>query len=282
MKITLWRLVYFYAFLFICTSCEKSGGDTIKPDAIKPDEPVRPACLLTEINSGDRGQSSKYYYDANDKLLRIEKFNKGSNQAPYAITITYEYDAKGKILKANYDYDGVPKYYISYEYDAKGRLIKATDYVLNNVQHDLYRYALYEYTAASLVARKVNHFVFGVIGNTSVGSETYEYKNGDVSKIQMYSSSGVEAGSIEITYDDKASIYSSLPQVYTSPIASSHNIVTYELKDTKGSTIINNPYSVNSSTYSYEYNEQGFPIKQVRKDFTGRVLEKALITYTCK
>lgn len=200
---------------------------------------------VTETGRGDTDIIA-YTYDANNRLIKVEQTNDSDND--YS---AYEYT--NGLVSAIKEYDGgVLESTITLKYDANKRLIELTE----DLDDDIYKV-------------------------------TFEYDNkGNVTKSEAFFDNMLSRRRVFENYDDKKTPLSAVPGlVEPSAMASKNNpgkeTVQYFTDQDGNGQVDAQPYDSRVTTYTYEYNSNGFPTKITQSEAGGRSYIQ-LYTYNCK
>jgi len=200
-----------------------------------------PKCLLIGV-AGSSG-SATYNYDASGKLF---SGGAGSNQW------TVKYDPKGNISQLT------AGGHVNFYYDSKNNLIKREEYltiIRNGLDSEevLESMTEFNYNSSSQLVRVANYeskngqlTLFGI---DSLGYSNSASKN--LKTISFYSQSSSWTATME--YDNMHNPYADAKEmrIFNSPFFPENNI-------TKSTTTVGGMVTV--TTYTYVYNDKGFPI----------------------
>ncbi|MGV3639386.1 MAG: hypothetical protein ACO1NZ_02635 [Adhaeribacter sp.] len=221
---------------------------------------------------------------------------------PGGVTLTYEYNAQKKLVKARYDDPQEEDYDQIFEYNAAGKVKKLTSASRNGAVTD---YFAYTYNAQGLLTRESYYFLEeGENDFTHLYDRTYEYNagnqvvksysfsaqnlntpsrylvythdaKGNVSKVMEYAGSGPNAVNdltTEYTYDDKRNPNQAFYYDVSAKALSGHNLLSQkETYPLSGQVVQYN--------FAYQYNESGFPVQVTRTTPTSQQVSN--LTYSC-
>lgn len=265
--------------------CEKEGEET-SPN--KPDTKLDKECYPTAFSAtGNGGATGSILYDDNYKVTRIDESHDGENSG----YTEYQYDSDEKLVRSNYHDDGgAISSYAIYEYNNDNSVSSYTVYSLleeSSIVKDM-RY-VYDYNTSKQISK--TSFYFNDNGTEKLFSEyqyeyndsnqitrmrssrsgwgttitDYQYKDGLLVKV---TSSGSGGGKTITAYEygDKKGQYSALkkanPVLFTFPFTvtseSLENVLLKKLITNESNEVTNEEESF---TASYEYNENGYPVK---------------------
>ncbi|MGD1839426.1 MAG: hypothetical protein ACFB0B_00795 [Thermonemataceae bacterium] len=264
------------SFLFF-TACNNDNEEaTVDPDPLADvgdvdTDPLQNRCRMTVIEETE-GENKK-------------------------ITQTFTYDESGNVVKWELDERGAAAIsYSTYEYDEQNRLVKEMQYEGDNPTPVESSTIVYESEATILVKNEEGETSTtytlneaGRITKVDFGSgeyERYEYdENGNITK-RFGNTDFPPYEAVEkeyVRYDDKKNKYTTLPDNFRLIFAISVNNVLEEKSYFNGGG--ENKLD-GTSTYTYEYNDEGFPTKRTEKyedtdsDFT---IEAVFVnTYNCE
>jgi uncharacterized protein YxeA len=228
------------SFFFIATEgCKKKNQE--------PDN--RNTYLKKEIFSTG---SVEYTYNAQSKLVRWDYTDNTNAANNYSITIS-KYSAEGLIEETLADYSGTSSDRKSvYTYNADGTISKSSVYRLTTTGEALQSEFLYSYN---------NGRVLNSVRNVATGEiipkqETWINIDGNISQVKYYNVAGTLVETRDYTsYDKKRSPYKLIPAALAG-INSKLNPLSYVR------TITSTGETTNIS-FTYEYNEDGYPIKRI-------------------
>lgn len=266
----------FLAFLLLMSSCDDdnnnpnpSGGDT---------------CFVTKMQGGN--DKTEFVY-SNDLLTRVNYDSASTGASGY---INLERNASKQIIKGQmFEANGNSDVYVTYEYDNNGSVAKANYFIKDSGSSTFENlfYVGYEYTNKVLKKTTIN-FDFGIGAFIPVSATEYTLDaKGNITKTMQYEVNVANPfgpmqlkGSTEYQYDDKKNPLQVLsyllidPQTYSLAVSalSGNNITAKVAKDENGAT-------TSSQTYTYEYNEAGYPTKQTT---TSGATTQITIDYSCK
>lgn len=234
-------------------------------------EPSKPTYLLTKTNSGS--SNTNYTYDDDDKLIVLEQINPASSNYKTA----FFYNSNGRLEETFDSSSGGP--FPSYRktkttnvYDAQNRLIERKFFENSYDFPSAFNYTkseLFEYNTNSIIQKTVLNgnslpsyrgvFDFNTAGNL--------VKYTSYSQIDANNPNGLIDTWIVYDYDDKISLEITLPAERAFPFFNKNNIVKMTQTNTSGEVTITN--------INYEYNPDGYPIKQI-------VSGRGFVTYEWK
>lgn len=247
-------LALLMASLLLTTSCKKDNPDPIDPFKIEP------ACKLLKAISND-GYVEELSYDDKARLIKY------SYQDGYW---KYEYDNNNRVVKVlSYRGDTLQGTRVL-EYNATGQWNKST-YTLAESNHVSVTTAEYDNNGnrIKIVSKDID-------GNVRF-TRTFEYAGGNLTK-ETYVEENQGSTDTRITafeyYTDKGN---KLREFYEVALIGylgtpSKNMVKKEKYSSQAS----------SSTYAYEFNEQGFPIKWIRTKEGSPTQYTTTFEYLCK
>jgi hypothetical protein len=226
-------MLYIISFL-VFISCEKEPLD------IKPGN--KEFLLSKIIKEGKLYQ--EYIYNDNKKLIRANYYY---DDSVYHFE-EYKYNDEGKAIMKEYSDD----YYETYEYDESGRFVKLNTHYNDS---EIYRVTEFTYNSEGQIEKGVINF-----RDTETWNITYSYdsRGNVISRIE-----GPEEGpqftlsSSEYEYDDMNNPrYNwNLP----TDIIQYNNPVRYINENMISCAVPPN------FEYQYEYNSDGYPVKEIRK-----------------
>ncbi|MBE9601814.1 hypothetical protein [Pedobacter sp. MC2016-24] len=249
MKKTLTALV-FIMLLLPLISCKKNKRPKSKDDIETPDEspgkknylPVKfessslhiylkykeGTKLLTEINGSD-GERILITYTSAQIPLKLEKYK----QTTLVKLIDYHKDGQQQITQCtSFDYDAINRTYIplgdiNIGYDVKAQI--------NNLKFfdDLNKFT------------KALTLLYNSTGNLSVVEVTAQTGN----------------NTLNYTYDQQTGIYKHVPYAALFSIALEHYF--FSSSNNNLLNFSNQKNSVEDTTYTYEYNQEGYPIQMI-------------------
>ncbi|KQC00150.1 RHS repeat protein [Pedobacter sp. Hv1] len=205
-------------------------------------EPTHKNLLLKRVDND--GLVFNYTYDANNRLT---SYTRTSNAANPAQSFTFIYNSNGSLAEmTNNNFNRT-----IFSYNADGTISKKLEYNGTGASATLINTYLYTY-AAGVVTEQ---YIFASTGNGWRYLHTYDTK-GNLIEIKYYTTTssdliGTFSGSSTYKYDDKPSYKSTMPKEFFFPNSAVNNLnVAY-----------GNSGAV-SYSYTYEYNVDGYPIKQ--------------------
>lgn len=194
--------------------------------------------MTIEKYLGDDGYDIKYEYDAQNNLIKDERFGlDGASQGG----CEYEYDAQGDLTAKKYfDADGKTTMSFAYEYDKDHNMSKSTEF---NGEGNTVQWIEYTYDP---LGNLLNQKQSDPQGGSYEIKNTYEYsKYGDVTKSVNYRAGKVN-GKAEFEYDG------------------SGNVTVEKRFKADGSF---------KSHSTYEYDDLGYLIKMVTLTKDGKVFQ---------
>ncbi|RDV16962.1 hypothetical protein DXT99_00105 [Pontibacter diazotrophicus] len=230
--------------LLFSTSCEKKD----KGDPVPATEA---SCLLVKDVKDSHGMHFEYdlAYDAQKRIISSTVTNHDGSK----VLSTYHRNSAGKIDKVTYTRGTEVTGHTTLVYDAQGRWVKT-------IESDNSKMFEVEYDSQNRVAKTTRTMNFG--DYTYVNNYSYEYTNGNLTKVTM-----TQGGLVEITeyeyYLDKLALddqYDRVIRMLWGDGLPSKNLVKKRTltrpsrPDQDFSTVID---------YTYELNSQGYP-SQIR------------------
>ena len=205
--------------------------------------------LLKTYSSVDANHYTEYFYTTSYKISEVVRVvNEGEN------TTNYTYNGQDNIIRENLVYyitDSPEHSYRNYEYNHQGLLLmKSAFLLLNDGEYDFRSYKTFEYDLNNNIISysiynpediKVKYFEL-FYDNSGNVIETNFYQNGELSFNNKYE------------YDNKNNPYRKTSTNTSAFSISSNNIIKNEYTNfmMDGETQV--------KVYSYEYNENGYPI----------------------
>ncbi len=241
-------------------SCKKDPAATPAPAPAPVVPPVdSPAAasrtnLLLTISDPANGLLTTLTYDGANRLKTFSRNSNAYNPSRY---YTFAYDAAGKLTDLLETADSTPGAATTdsthYSYGADGKLAKKEYYRVwdpgsAELQH------VYEYT---YTPGKVDELYLTVSSGTGFRQVYTVNDSGNVTLIEVYTGvtttnhTGTFDGSITYSnYDNKRAIQESFPDAFLFPGNNANNVGAVA-------------YSWGGYSYTYEYNEDGYPTKRV-------------------
>lgn len=242
-------IVIIISSLFVI-SCSKDDEST--------PEPAKPTYLLTKTIFGS--SNTNYTYDADNKLIVLEQMNPASTNYKTA----FFYNSNGRLEETFDSSSGGPfpsysKTKTTHVYDAQNRLIERKFFENSYDFPSVFNYEksdFFEYNGNSVIQKTINS------GNSLPGRRAvFEFNtDGNVSKYTIYSQidannpNGLMDTSVVYVYDDKINAETSLSAERAFPFFNKNNIIKMTQTNSSGDTTI--------IDIIYEYNQDGYPIKQ--------------------
>jgi YD repeat-containing protein len=192
-----------------------------------------------EVGSNEVDYYSLFIYNANNQLTKLESYEEGQLED----YVTFEYTNNLATTAKYYNGGGTLDYTYTYKYDGNKRLIEEAD-------DDGY-----------------------------VSKYTYNTK-GNVIKLEFLDNGTLNTQITYENYDDKFSPYASfkgLPVVFTTTSKNNPGKKTYSSDDNNDGII--QPDESDITTYTYKYNEKGFPTEITETDSFGT--EVSTYVYDC-
>lgn len=250
------------ATLFSCGNSETTEEETAENMEMEQEaEASEPKdCKLTSYSFklGDRSRTLNFIYDG-DNMKSIEMSEKDSDEKQ---SMDYTYDEAGKLAAFTLD-----KSTATYVYDENGRLTEIKGEGSLNTR-------TFEYDENGNMIKQVTMF-----GGKPYTTHVYTYENNIPSKVDLMMK-GELYESYKLVFDDKNN-----PLMHKGVFANSsemmlgyavanfqHNVVSIETTNKKGES--------ETKTISYEYDELGNPIKELRKSGDKEIVTE--YTYECK
>jgi hypothetical protein len=218
--------------VFFC-AVTAMGLSTFTTSCTKDEQAVTPAntpaCLLTAMSYKEDTQTLEY-----DSKSRVNKMASSENY------LTVEYDNNNRAVKMlRYDMDGILTETIMIEYNTQGQWIKSTSIDPEDAS-----------TTVSTAEYDSNGNRIKVTGDNSV--TTYEYADGNLIKSIDKYGSNTKTTSYEY-YTDKDNKLNIIQELFNIGYGAtpSKNLLKKEMYNSSGT----------GRTYTYEFNEKGFPTK---------------------
>jgi len=237
------------------------------------------ACILQEVTSQIKSPVgtiiNKYNYNnVTGNPTRLERYKDGK----VLTSVNNIYSAEGKLnLQEVYNANNTLTETYRYEYSANGLLSRMVFSTLRDGQLiELYE-LFYEFVSATQLKKVTHH----VIPYDQTTYNTFEYKDGLMQKVLYYNINGHLDATLELEYDDQKhftyqdKIIRNIGAGYIG-FPFKHNITQFKALDSAGNLTIQSYSAV------YEYNEAGYPVKEVRDYFVERSKEIYSYTYQCR
>lgn len=235
------------SMLFSCGNSETAENDEQNSESTENEivEAAPKHCKLKSYSFqlGDKSRKLSFIYDG-DNLKSLEMTEKDSDTKQ---SLDYAYNESGSLSAFSFD-----KNKATYTYAENGQLTEIKGEGNLNTR-------TFEYDENGNMIKQVTMF-----GGKPYTTHTYSYEGGTPTKVEL-SMKGELYESYAITYDDKNNplqnkgvFANSSEMMFGYPVANfAHNIVTVVTTNKKGET--------EERSISYEYNENGYPTKEIRK-----------------
>lgn len=263
------HILFFVALIFSCSSSENSSGDEVSETTEK---------LLKKYSKEINGQivnSLELVYDGN-KVVEV--------LLPLNNRITYTYENDLLVLEQDFDYSFSNQQYdifddqTTFQYE-NGVLVSDKEvYDLETGDHNKHKYTL----SPNGKIVQYDYFHDGDINSwpPGGGSRIFTFNQENVVSESQTNVNEDEMFRIERTFDDKKN------PLLNSNIQSKRQFWALFLSPMSDNNMINrNSFDENnelysSLTYSYEYNDDGYPIKRMEFDnLTNQLVETILFEY---
>ncbi len=254
---------------FIAVSC-KTEEPTIQGSQF--------ACKLVKLANAS-GEYVDFTFEG-EKIVESSAYDQSNKLGSKAVII---YDAKGYPSRINYYDKGNtntdPQSYWDLTVDAQGRIVKSTQYTKKgqSATYESFWTDLFEYNNKGQIYKTSSL-------STPNGYSRFEYdSNGNVIKGFSKGQDSAEYLYYEATYDNKLNpsnqnrLYGYL-FVYTFfDVTTPNNLLEVKLYDANGKLFKKN-------SYSYQYNEKGYPVERIVTDSSssGIRTQKNRYSYICK
>jgi YD repeat-containing protein len=234
------------AFTLAISSCKKSNDDVAEPAHVN---------LLKKITYPADGLILNYTYDANN---RMATYVRNSNASNPPVNIAFTYNTNGT-MASNFDSESSRRTKYTYNADASVSTKKA--FSVSGVTETLND--TYTYTYATGAA--MENYVQASTGNGF--RQEYRYDaNGNLTEVKAYNTTpanpaGTYSGVVTYNnYDSKSNYNSSAPAAFYFPSSVKNNV---------GAVV----YPFGTTTYTYEYNADGYPTKRFENGTLGATFE---------
>ena len=270
-KINPIKSLLIYLSLGLClTACEEDNTDPDNPD---PDNPAQAGCQLTKVMEEGDDEYGEVAYNAQGYSTKLITKEPGSNATDEYTLFTY--NTNNQLVKMeNYDDGLLDDDYATFEY---------TDNLLTTINN--YDGSTLESvtTLKYVTDKRVIEYSSDEEGDAYKTTYTYDSK-GNVTKEEYFNSNALTSSITYENYDDKHTPYSVLkgvPNVITGNLSQNNaGKMTYSY-DSDGDGVIQPGESSDVTTYTYEYNSDGYPTKITETDVDGDTDVTAL-TYQCE
>ncbi|PSR56074.1 hypothetical protein AHMF7605_22510 [Adhaeribacter arboris] len=269
-----WTIAWCLIFLFLLSSCEKAEEN--------PEPKETPSeCRLSKFIYGlDSTKYTTYLFDNQNRILQSKK----STNKDWELT-TFNYNASGKLVTINreakvFNRDGVANDYSSvylYEYNSMGQIAKYKITQPASAGSKPISETVCSYDSEGNRIKTTTTFENG---NTPI-TNVYTYENGNCVKAVYNYGSSLESTTQYEFYLDKENKHSSI---------NNFNVLMHFMGRTGNKNLLKseteNLQAVDLTLhyqYSYDYNEQGFPIRQYiiyPENFTPKTATY-LMEYNC-
>ena len=246
---------------FSITACNDDG------DSVDPINEDQVACqMVKEAVAGD-GIYTAFEYNAQGYVTKavLKPVNSNANYDAYS---TFTYNPKNQLVKIEQYHSGVLNDYKTFDYT--GDLLTASAHFGGN--GILYGETTYTYGSDKKLT-ETGH------GDLIVKS-TYDSK-GNITKQESIMQGVVLYYTTYEDYDDKFTPYAAIKGVPAIVTGESRNNPgkTREVYDVNGDGVLQ-PSEVEITTYTYKYNEKGYPTEV--KEINGSDTQITTYTYTCR
>ncbi len=263
------QLLRIHATLFTCalliislTACDKEDKEA---NPTITDESV---CKITSLAYPNDTSPNLYEYNSKGYLTRI--INKETQNDEDLVThiFSYLYDNNNRLIKSEIHRDGVLGYYITYDYN--GLSVTCKEY---NTTGSTPIIMTYKYDAKNRVieASEVSSGRYKVM-------YTYNLKD-NLEKKEIFTDGSLSSKVFYFDYDNNPIPHSGVKGLPAFEGGLSKNnfgkAINYTYEDSNGDGVVEEKSS-KSSTYVYEYNSKGYPVKSIRTDENG---EEAVTSY---
>jgi hypothetical protein len=254
------EIIIFFLVFIALYSCEKEGANSdpcqdifkirlVKVDSLTVEEMnYTGECLIYEYLQ--EFSYKKYSYDKQGHLTKIEQ---ARTLDP---TVCFMPVGSSDEIFADPRKAKITQYY-SFEYDIEGKLTKKQNFFLNGEQFQLVSYNTYDYENG--LVKQLNLYTHqGELSQKNI--YTYD-ENGNIIRDEYYfketGASFVLMNTHEYAFDDKANPYrifknEGIPGIFSNP----NNII----RSTYSDNYSGDGYT-HTEEYSYEYNTSGLPVK---------------------
>jgi hypothetical protein len=219
-----------------------------------------PACKLVKFVSNAEDYST-VEYNAQDKLIKISDYN-GGELDEY---IVLEYNSQGQVAKTVGYENGVLDWYTTFEYNAKGQISKATDFDSDNTSD---YFTTYEYDANGNRTKSTSKEMQD--GVTKTFTTLFEYSNGNLVKETENAGSTEQEVTTHEYYTDKEDKLRAFKEMAVGGFEEvgatpSKNLVKKSVRSSSGDSYT----QTYTSSYVYEFNEKGFPVKEIASNVSS-------------
>lgn len=235
-------------------SCSNESDSETPPHEVKENR------IVKEISEKT---TKTFTYDDKKQITKIiEIGDLGFGITQSVTTFTY---GSGTVVEMKIDYTGSSSYGFKYSYGFKDE----THTTLLDTEISMYKGTSdYSYFSSTKFSRPTPNIINALEKRADSNDKTlfvYDLSNGNITGSSVYT--GINSSnpngqlnntSVYSNYDTKKAPYTSLPMIYYFPtfLASVNNIGKGE-------------FSGNTVTYTYEYNEDGYPVKKTEKSSNG-------------
>lgn len=268
--------------LLIIVGCDK-GSDS---DDVLPTDPNKQACIISELLLTQKissysagGAKYKSFYDEKGRLTFIEESYDSKMIRHHEIV----YDSEGRVIgKSFLTPSGELEMTISYEYDANNLLIKEAKTNFNASGDKHVSTITYEYTSPTQLKSKTEDW-----GNGKTYSyETFEYKNGLMTKAVFNLNDGEYIAVTELEYDNKKNPSSTNLALLNNKFLvfgdNSNEIHGFPFQHNITKRVRTNGDNKFTTTSEFSYSDKGYPVAETRKEDFSELVETYNYTYRCK
>ncbi|MGV3587217.1 MAG: hypothetical protein ACO1OF_09465 [Adhaeribacter sp.] len=263
-KINLSALLLCLLFALACKNDE---------DVVKPDKNLN-TCLITKITFAGT-DAITYEYDNQKRLKKANHAKDATSNENYYKE--YDYDAAGRVTKESFKLaDGTVFSYFAFTYNSKNLLEKIafhTKAAGNTFKHEYDK--IITYTSTNKIEQVKTLNPEGPATSYRLDEYTYD-ANQNITKVQEYVVNGaakVNDVTTAYTYDNQNNPYRGATYLGLGAETISKNNIATE-KETYHLSDLTKNY-----TYTYEYNEKGYPTKQTRQSDTNTL--EIIREYAC-
>jgi YD repeat-containing protein len=257
-------------------SCSKEDDKPTTPN--DPTNPGSQKCIITSAIETESSGTYEILFDYNGQR-QITKASYKEDGVLETSTDVFEYNSGGRISKIT-EMDGTTvDGFTTYTYNSDGLLIRRESHYSNTTggQPTLQTIRTYEYDNNKKLVRFNSYD--GATPTVVEGYSTYTYPSSNTATEKSFysqSSGGTPTltSTTNYTFDDKKSPQQILGVFWEDEFVSEHNITREEYISASGGT-------PDVSTYTYEYNAEGFPTKMT-SNYTGSTPDVLNLNYNCK
>lgn len=204
-----------------------------------------------------------FTYDAQERITAV-KYSFGDYDS-----LHFEYNSKNQVVRMTYHFANEMIKTVVIEYNAQGKWSKFTERYTYSADQEAYTLTA-EYDSNGNRIKIYNE-------NETI---TYEYAAGNMTKSVFTNKSGAITSTYTTTYEyytDKENKLAAFEEIYDFGFEThSKNLLKKE------SSISSSPTPPRTTSYTYEYNTNGFPTKKSRISSVSGSVYSNLYTYQCK